>query len=191
MPTLWKGTNSSEQQVEQVWFPGVHCNIGGGYIDHGLSDRAFLWMCLKAKYAGLGLKAEYMRYRVDPNYHGELRNSCVGFYRFLPTRTRKFGKSNKSDSSNSTRNSSLNNKEVLGEAIHYSAKERFLHATESNYREGYARKNLGEVLKRNHNITSSEPGEVDIVIRLSTAFWNDGGGSPESFPACKQCCTKV
>jgi uncharacterized protein (DUF2235 family) len=32
------------QILEQVWFPGVHSNIGGGYDDHGLSDTTLLWM---------------------------------------------------------------------------------------------------------------------------------------------------
>jgi len=30
--------------VEQVWFPGVHSNVGGGYADHGLSDLALAWL---------------------------------------------------------------------------------------------------------------------------------------------------
>jgi uncharacterized protein (DUF2235 family) len=30
--------------VEQVWFAGVHSNIGGGYVDSGLSDLALAWM---------------------------------------------------------------------------------------------------------------------------------------------------
>jgi Uncharacterized alpha/beta hydrolase domain (DUF2235) len=34
----------SGQILEQVWFPGVHSNIGGGYEEHGLSDASLLWM---------------------------------------------------------------------------------------------------------------------------------------------------
>ena len=34
----------SGQLLEQVWFPGVHSNIGGGYEQHGLSDTTLLWM---------------------------------------------------------------------------------------------------------------------------------------------------
>ena len=30
--------------VEQMWFSGVHSNIGGGYPDNGLSDLALAWM---------------------------------------------------------------------------------------------------------------------------------------------------
>jgi uncharacterized protein (DUF2235 family) len=32
------------QVLKQVWFPGAHSNIGGGYERHGLSDTTFLWM---------------------------------------------------------------------------------------------------------------------------------------------------
>jgi len=30
--------------VEQVWFPGAHSNVGGGYAETGLSDAALIWM---------------------------------------------------------------------------------------------------------------------------------------------------
>ncbi len=36
--------HSNTQVFEQVWFPGVHSNIGGGYDNHGLSDTTLLWM---------------------------------------------------------------------------------------------------------------------------------------------------
>ncbi|MEJ2375870.1 MAG: DUF2235 domain-containing protein [Pseudolabrys sp.] len=37
-PTLWSSGPSTD--MKQVWFPGVHSNIGGGYVETGLSDRA-------------------------------------------------------------------------------------------------------------------------------------------------------
>ena len=169
-PTLWQEGKASERQVvEQLWFPGVHSNIGGGYIDHGLSDRAFLWMCLKARDAGLGFKADYMNLRVNPDYHGELRNSRVGFYRLLSVRARAIGKKN-----------------AAGEAIHYSAEERFNHATESKYREGHARKNLGPALRnagmeRGPGVAPALRGEKEFHSRLDASSWKDGGGTPASF----------
>lgn len=168
-PTLWLNDQpSSDQMVEQLWFPGVHSNIGGGYIDHGLSDRAFLWVCLKAREAGLGFKADYMNLRVTPDYHGELRNSRKGIYRFLPVSMRIIGAGN-----------------VAGEAIHYSAEERFNHATESTYRRRHARKNLGTALANSRNtgspdVASASNGEKTFYSRLSAQFWKDGGGSPKS-----------
>ncbi len=170
-PTLWLAANApTKQVVEQFWFPGVHTNIGGGYIDHGLSDRAFLWMCIKARDAGLGFKADYMNLRVIPDYHGELRNSRVGFYRLLPAKTRLIGTT-----------------KAVGEAIHYSAEERFEHATERNYQEGHASKNLGPLLKDagkigGPSVAPALRAEKAFHSRLSGYFWKDGGGSPKSFP---------
>jgi len=44
---LW-GTVPAD--VEQLWFPGVHCDVGGGYkeSDSGLSANALKWMVEKA-----------------------------------------------------------------------------------------------------------------------------------------------
>ena len=49
---LW-GTVPAD--VEQVWFPGVHCDVGGGYPEpqSGLSAIALKWMVEKAEAAGL------------------------------------------------------------------------------------------------------------------------------------------
>lgn len=43
------------QDVKQVWFPGVHCDVGGGYPekDGGLSKIALEWMLEEAKAEGL------------------------------------------------------------------------------------------------------------------------------------------
>jgi uncharacterized protein (DUF2235 family) len=43
------------RDVKQVWFPGVHCDIGGGYPEgeSGLSKLALDWMLQEAKWAGL------------------------------------------------------------------------------------------------------------------------------------------
>lgn len=59
--------------VEQVWFPGVHSNVGGGYDDSGLSDLALEWMVQRAaKFCPeLRLKDEDLR----QNHHGQLYES--------------------------------------------------------------------------------------------------------------------
>jgi uncharacterized protein (DUF2235 family) len=47
VPTFWTlrvDRDLGDQKVEQVWFPGVHSNIGGGYDTSGLSDVALAWM---------------------------------------------------------------------------------------------------------------------------------------------------
>jgi uncharacterized protein (DUF2235 family) len=50
---LW-GTQDPTD-IEQVWFPGVHCDVGGGYVENesGLSAIALAWMVAKAEAEGL------------------------------------------------------------------------------------------------------------------------------------------
>ncbi|MFT3741569.1 MAG: DUF2235 domain-containing protein [Gammaproteobacteria bacterium] len=90
IPTLWtKQPGSSENQVlEQVWFPGVHCNIGGGYCDSGLSNCAYDWMWSKAEQCGLALDADQ---RPVPDPGGILRDSATGYFRLLGIRARTLG----------------------------------------------------------------------------------------------------
>jgi len=43
--------------LAELWFPGVHCDVGGQYPDHRLSDLALAWMAGEAAQAGLVLDA--------------------------------------------------------------------------------------------------------------------------------------
>lgn len=52
VPTLWTSFMPN-QHVEQVWFAGVHCDVGGGYADSGLADIMLGWMMAKAAQNGL------------------------------------------------------------------------------------------------------------------------------------------
>lgn len=56
-PTLWTNPDGSyranDARVEQVWFPGVHCDVGGSYADSRLADITLAWMMHKAKENGL------------------------------------------------------------------------------------------------------------------------------------------
>ncbi|MDZ7291495.1 MAG: DUF2235 domain-containing protein [candidate division KSB1 bacterium] len=79
-PTLWETANAPGQTVEQVWFAGVHSNIGGGYRDTGLSDLAFLWIKEKAEAAGLTFDQEYIDTVFHPDPFGVMRNSKKGLY---------------------------------------------------------------------------------------------------------------
>ena len=113
-PTLWKVNDdpAQNQTVEQVWFPGVHSNIGGGYADTGLSDRALVWMVLKAESCGLGLDGQFIYRRTEPNYHGELRESLKGIWILL-------GQSDRD----------VCGPEGVNQFIHFSAEKRSAHTT--------------------------------------------------------------
>jgi uncharacterized protein (DUF2235 family) len=55
--SLWQYPNHRNfQHAEQVWFPGVHGDIGGGYAEVGLSSRTLFWMLSRIEKHGLGLK---------------------------------------------------------------------------------------------------------------------------------------
>lgn len=53
-PTLWQPSNPPVpgQTLEQVYFAGVHCDVGGGYPETQLSDITFGWMAGKARALG-------------------------------------------------------------------------------------------------------------------------------------------
>jgi len=56
-PTLWTNPDGSsrnnDDQVQQVWFPGVHCDVGGSYAQCDLSNITLRWMIDNAKRCGL------------------------------------------------------------------------------------------------------------------------------------------
>jgi uncharacterized protein (DUF2235 family) len=58
-PTLWTPPSPpvTGQVLEQVWFSGVHCDVGGGYPETGLSDITFGWMLGKAQNLGMQIDA--------------------------------------------------------------------------------------------------------------------------------------
>lgn len=53
--TLWDPRVKPRQTLEQRWFLGAHCDVGGGYHDRRLSDVALHWMQQKAAACGLAL----------------------------------------------------------------------------------------------------------------------------------------
>lgn len=81
-PSLWMPPCPPQVlTVQQLWFAGVHSNIGGGYVDAGLSDIALRWMMDEASAHGLLLDSAYIARRVDPDEFGELRDSLSAVYR--------------------------------------------------------------------------------------------------------------
>jgi uncharacterized protein (DUF2235 family) len=68
--TLWSSAPAPGQTLEQMWFAGVHCNVGGGYPQSGLSDITLSWMVGKAKALGLQLDPGFLnQYQaVDPKH---------------------------------------------------------------------------------------------------------------------------
>lgn len=82
-PTFWTKVED-HPDVKQIWFPGVHSDVGGGYVETGLSDSACEWMALEAQACGLTLRKEGLE-QLAPDARGVLHNSCVGVFAALKT----------------------------------------------------------------------------------------------------------
>jgi uncharacterized protein (DUF2235 family) len=82
LPACAKSTEEKPlARIEQVWFAGVHANIGGGYDDSKLSDIAFRWMCEKVRKLGLEFEDKYLAEAVEDKLDGKLYDSLSFFYR--------------------------------------------------------------------------------------------------------------
>jgi hypothetical protein len=57
LPTLWSNADGSpranDDKLQQVWFAGVHCDVGGSYTENHLSNITLRWMVDNAKACGL------------------------------------------------------------------------------------------------------------------------------------------
>jgi uncharacterized protein (DUF2235 family) len=58
-PTLWTAPAVAvpDQVLEQVWFAGVHCDVGGSYPESDLSNITLSWMLSKA--VALGIEVDH------------------------------------------------------------------------------------------------------------------------------------
>lgn len=43
-PAVWEKRDNETTNLIQVWFPGVHTNVGGGYNDQELANISLAWM---------------------------------------------------------------------------------------------------------------------------------------------------
>jgi uncharacterized protein (DUF2235 family) len=92
-PTLWTGDDGQPiyddgtGRVKQLWFAGVHGDVGGGYGATGLSDTALAWMIDEAAGTGLVFAASFRR-QVRPDPQGVLHDSVKGVFKALRTRPR-------------------------------------------------------------------------------------------------------
>ncbi len=130
-PDLWTTQEPvhANREVLQVWFPGVHSNIGGGYPERGLSDAALAWMARRAEHCGLELDPAFLTETVKPDPCGVLVDSFTWPYRIVSRvpGARPYSRPIGSDAIGGRHGSS-----TLNEMIHESAVER-VHAPEKSY----------------------------------------------------------
>jgi uncharacterized protein (DUF2235 family) len=68
--------------AREVWFRGVHSDIGGGNDNRGLNDISMRWMMRKAKAAGLPVAdAQIAGLRPDPAAAAKLHDKLPEFWR--------------------------------------------------------------------------------------------------------------
>ena len=74
-----KADGPEKQVVDQVWFAGVHANVGGGYPKDAMALVSLDWMMGKAAMCSLrfknGVREDYQR---DADVHGRLYDSRAG-----------------------------------------------------------------------------------------------------------------
>jgi uncharacterized protein (DUF2235 family) len=88
--TLWhQQPGTTGQVLEQVWFPGVHSDVGGGFSigQSGLSDIALQWMMKKAQDCNLKFNSIVMH----PKSLAPLHESYLGFYKLINKIIRPMG----------------------------------------------------------------------------------------------------
>lgn len=81
---LWQEADP-KQDLKQVWFSGVHSDIGGGYHseESGLSNISLQWMIDEAKQAGVLVDEEIVHrrcLRVPPNPDAPMHESLKGWW---------------------------------------------------------------------------------------------------------------
>jgi len=87
-PKVWNEELPDAKNVDimQVWFTGMHSNVGGGYERAGLANVTFSWMLENIN--GIVFKDGVLESaRADANVHGRMYDSRQGFatyYRYHP-----------------------------------------------------------------------------------------------------------
>jgi len=88
-PFVWNEQDRPEgSTVEQVWFSGMHSNVGGGYERSGLASVALYWMMMRAEKCGLKFEDNAMQQALDDSHeHGRMydsRDGAAAAYRYHP-----------------------------------------------------------------------------------------------------------
>jgi uncharacterized protein (DUF2235 family) len=145
-PVLWE----EDKRVDQVWFAGVHANVGGGYPKQGMSLEPLNWMIMKAAARGLRVLPEDRAYFWDhSDADDKLYDSRAGlgvFYRWKPRDMQKICQKQKAGAT---------------PKIHVTVLERIAHGTE-----GYAPGTLARQFEVVHTPTGN--AGQDEVLEMRT-----------------------
>lgn len=76
-PVLW--SEKASVDMTQLWFAGVHSDVGGGYAERGLGDSAARWMADEAGRFGLAFESHFLE-SLKPDPYDKLHNERKGIY---------------------------------------------------------------------------------------------------------------
>jgi len=114
-PVLWE----AKSNIQQVWFAGVHSNVGGGYPKQGMSLVTLDWMMQQARGRDLRFLADDRKYYWEHgNVDDKMYDSRAGlgvFYRWKPRNMQRLCQEQKA---------------AVPPAIHLSVLERIAHGTD-------------------------------------------------------------
>jgi len=83
-PILWDAQAKDYQKIRQVWFAGMHTDVGGGYEEQNLSDIPLAWMTQRAVAHGLLLYPRHgveIREDADGRMHDSRGSMIAKLYR--------------------------------------------------------------------------------------------------------------
>lgn len=83
-PTIWKTSPGAERDLQQLWFPGAHGDVCGGFGKNELADVSLEWMLAEARAAGVQV--------AEPSLAPDLtadRTPPRGIHRWLPVVPRR------------------------------------------------------------------------------------------------------
>ena len=147
-PVLWE----ARPNVEQVWFAGVHSNVGGGYPKQGMSLVTLDWIMQKAHQNGLRILSDDRKnYWEHDNVDDKLYDSRAGlgvFYRWKPRNMQRLWTDQKAGTL---------------PPIHLSVLERIAHGTD-----GYAPGTLAPAVSVTFTPTDDRNQNEALIIRART-----------------------
>ncbi|HUI95080.1 MAG TPA: DUF2235 domain-containing protein [Xanthobacteraceae bacterium] len=83
-----RSQETDEDRIKEVWFAGVHSDVGGGYPDYELALVPCVWMAEEARAHGLRFKEDAIEeIRAESSALGPRHDSRAGmsvFYRYAP-----------------------------------------------------------------------------------------------------------
>ena len=88
-PSRWDEKKvTKDQDIEEVWFPGFHGDVGGQTEDRGIADIPLEWMLLNAAKQGLHLKKDWTD-SLNPDPRADIKPSRRHIWRLVPARKRR------------------------------------------------------------------------------------------------------